>query len=58
LSFSAAIQTLESYVVEIIQCRLFARVTADLAYRLPRVRTDSQDGELHARVGLTDSLTL
>ncbi len=45
LSFSAAIQGLESYVVEIIQCRLFARVTADLAYRLPRVRTESQDGK-------------
>jgi putative ABC transport system ATP-binding protein len=44
LSFSAVIQGLESYVVEIIQCRLFARVAADLAYRLPRVRTDSQDG--------------
>ena len=45
LSFSAAIQGLESYVVEIIQGRLFARVTADLAYRLPRVRTESQDGQ-------------
>ncbi len=45
LSFSAAIQGLESYVVEIIQCRLFARVSADLAYRLPRVRTESQDGK-------------
>ena len=45
LSFSAAIQGLESYVVEVIQCRLFARVTADLAYRLPRVRTESQDGQ-------------
>ncbi len=45
LSFSAAIQSLESYVVEIIQCRLFARVAADLAYRMPRVRTESQDGK-------------
>ncbi|MDZ4784410.1 MAG: ABC transporter ATP-binding protein [Planctomycetia bacterium] len=45
MSFSAAIQGLESYVVEIIQCRLFARVTADLAYRLPRVRAESQDGK-------------
>ncbi len=45
MSFSTAIQALESYVVEIIQCRLFARVTADLAYRLPRVRAESQDGK-------------
>jgi ABC-type bacteriocin/lantibiotic exporter with double-glycine peptidase domain len=45
MSFSAAIQGLESYVVEIIQCRLFARVTADLAYRLPRVRAESRDGK-------------
>ncbi|MFN0019599.1 MAG: peptidase domain-containing ABC transporter [Pirellulaceae bacterium] len=45
MAFSAAIQGLESYVVEIIQCRLFARVTADLAYRLPRVRAESQDGK-------------
>lgn len=45
MAFSAAIQGLKSYVVEIIQCRLFARVTADLAYRLPRVRADSQDGK-------------
>lgn len=45
MAFSAAIQALESYVVEIIQCRLFARVTADLAYRLPRVRAESLDGK-------------
>jgi ABC-type bacteriocin/lantibiotic exporter with double-glycine peptidase domain len=45
MAFSAAIQGLEAYVVEILQCRLFARVSADLAYRLPRVRVESQDGK-------------
>ena len=44
LSFSAALRALQTYVVEIIQRRLFARVTADLAYRLPRVEADSLDG--------------
>jgi putative ABC transport system ATP-binding protein len=44
LAFSAAIQTLESFVVEVIQCRLFARVAADLAYRLPRIRFEACDG--------------
>jgi putative ABC transport system ATP-binding protein len=45
LVFSAAIRVLQTYVVEIIQCRLFARVTADLAFRLPRVRMESLDGQ-------------
>jgi ABC-type bacteriocin/lantibiotic exporter with double-glycine peptidase domain len=45
LSFSGAIQGLESYVAEIIQCRLYARVAGDLAYCLPRVRAESQDGK-------------
>ncbi len=41
LAFKAALRALQAYVAEIIQCRLFARVTADLAYRIPRVRLDT-----------------
>ncbi len=47
LSFSAVLLGLQTYVVEIIQRRLFARVTADLSYRLPRVvpaEIESQSG--------------
>lgn len=44
LSFSAAVQALQTYVVEIIQRRLFARVAADLAYRLPRTEVEALDG--------------
>lgn len=43
LSFSAAMTALQTYVVEIIQQRLFARVAADLAHRLPRVAGDVSD---------------
>ncbi len=45
LSFSAALRALQTYVVEIIQRRLFARVTADLAYRFPRIEISSLDGK-------------
>lgn len=41
LSFQAAIRGLQTFVVEIIQRRLFARVAADLAYRLPRTRFEA-----------------
>ena len=44
LSFSAALRAVQTFVVEIIQRRLFARVAADLAYRLPRVQTEALDG--------------
>jgi putative ABC transport system ATP-binding protein len=44
LGFAAAIRALLAYVVEILQRRLFVRVVADLAYRLPRVRQDAFDG--------------
>lgn len=37
LAFSAAIIALQTFVVELIQRRLFARVAADFAYRLPRI---------------------
>lgn len=43
LSFSSALRALQTYVVEIVQRRLFARVAADLAYRLPRTRIEATD---------------
>ena len=47
LTFAAALRGLLSYVVEILQRRLFVRLVADLAYRLPRVRGTAFDG-MHA----------
>jgi putative ABC transport system ATP-binding protein len=44
LAFSGALRALQTYVVEIIQRRLFARVVADLAYRLPRIQVDKLEG--------------
>ncbi|MBL8819519.1 MAG: ATP-binding cassette domain-containing protein [Planctomyces sp.] len=44
LVFQGALHTLQMYVVEIIQQRLFARVAGDLAWRLPRVRREALDG--------------
>lgn len=43
LVFGAVLRALQTYVVEIIQRRLFVRVVADLATRLPRVRSDAFD---------------
>jgi putative ABC transport system ATP-binding protein len=43
LSASGALRILQTYVVEIIQRRLFVRVLADLAYRLPRLRSEVLD---------------
>lgn len=45
LVFGATMRGLQMFVVEIIQRRIFARVISDLAYRLPRVRHDRDDGE-------------
>ena len=45
LVFQAAVKALQTFVVEIIQRRLFARVAADLSFRLPRVRVDALDDE-------------
>ncbi len=45
LGFAAAIRALNTYVVEIIQRRLFVRVVEDLAYRLPRVEQAALDGQ-------------
>lgn len=47
LMLSAIIRGLQFYVAEVIQRRIFVRMTADLAYRLPRVKADSLDG-VHA----------
>ncbi len=41
LGFRGAMRAMQTYVVEIIQRRLFARVAGDLAFRLPR--TDQSD---------------
>lgn len=45
LALSSAIRAVQTYAVEIIQRRLFARVAADLAYRLPRVQTEAMSGQ-------------
>ena len=45
LAFSAIVQVMEKYVVELIQQRLFVRIAGDLAFRLPRVRRDALDGQ-------------
>jgi len=41
LTFAGAVHVLTSYLVEIVQRRIFVRLAADLAYRLPRVRRDA-----------------
>ncbi len=43
LTFGALLFGMQAYVAERIQRRVFVRVTADLAERLPRVRTDVFD---------------
>lgn len=44
LSFAAALRALLAVVAEIIQRRLFVRVSEDLGHRLPRVCTSALDG--------------
>ncbi|TWT87135.1 Alpha-hemolysin translocation ATP-binding protein HlyB [Pseudobythopirellula maris] len=44
LGFAAVMRAMQTYVAEVIQRRLFARVSADLAYRLPRVDTGRLGG--------------
>ncbi|MEZ5963517.1 MAG: ATP-binding cassette domain-containing protein [Planctomycetota bacterium] len=43
LSLSGAVRVFKSYVVEILQRRVFVRVVSDMALRLPRVRLDAYD---------------
>ena len=47
LSVSAVVQGFQYYIADVIQRRLFVRIAADLAYRLPRVRASALDG-VHA----------
>ncbi len=43
LAFAATLSALQAYVAEIVQRRIFVRVAADLAHRLPRVRIEAFD---------------
>ena len=45
LLFQAAMKAVQTFVVEIIQRRLFARVAADLSFRLPRTRVEALEEE-------------
>ncbi len=47
LALGAVFTTLQTYMAEVIQRRLFVRLTSDLAYRLPRVDARAIDG-VHA----------
>jgi len=44
LAFSAALRALQTFVAEIVQRRLFARVASDLSWRLPRIDQSSIEG--------------
>ncbi|MEO1272039.1 MAG: ATP-binding cassette domain-containing protein, partial [Myxococcota bacterium] len=43
LGFAAALRALETWVVEMIQRRIFLRLVGDLAHRLPRVQAQAFD---------------
>jgi ABC-type bacteriocin/lantibiotic exporter with double-glycine peptidase domain len=43
LGFAAVLQTIQTWVVEIMQRRVLLRMSADLSWRLPRVRIDAFD---------------
>ncbi|QDT56018.1 Alpha-hemolysin translocation ATP-binding protein HlyB [Caulifigura coniformis] len=43
LSFSAALRGLQIFIVEILQRRLFARIAAKLAFRLPRAQVETME---------------
>ncbi len=45
LAFSAALKALQTFIAEIIQRRLFARVAADIAHRLPYVQVEAMGGK-------------
>ena len=44
LAFSAALRALQTFVAEIVQRRLFARIASDLTWRLPRVDQAAIEG--------------
>lgn len=43
LAFAGAVHVLQSYLIEIVQRRIFVRLATDLAYRLPRIRREAFD---------------
>ena len=43
LAFAGAVHVLQSYLVEIVQRRIFVRLATDLAYRLTRVHSDAYE---------------
>lgn len=43
LALAASFFTIQKYVVEVIQRRIFVRIVADLSYRLPRVKLSEFD---------------
>lgn len=43
LAFAGGVQVLESYLVEIVQRRIFVRLAVDMAHRLPKVRRQVYD---------------
>jgi ABC-type bacteriocin/lantibiotic exporter with double-glycine peptidase domain len=43
-AFWAVLRLWETYIAEVLQRRLFARVVHDLSYRLPRLRQDALNG--------------
>jgi len=45
LGFMAAVRALQTYVVEVIQRRLFTRIAADLAFRLSRTDSSASEGQ-------------
>lgn len=47
LGLLAVIRTFQHYLAEVLQRRIFLRLTADISFRLPRVRQDALDG-IHA----------
>lgn len=49
LAFQATLKALKTWVIEALQARLFARVSLDLAYRLPRARSAETTPELMNR---------
>ncbi|MCB9638674.1 MAG: ATP-binding cassette domain-containing protein [Myxococcales bacterium] len=45
LGFSAFLQIMQTYMVELISRRIFVRVVADFSYRLPRIEQEARDEE-------------
>lgn len=43
LAFAGVVHVIQSYLIEIVQRRIFVRLATDLAYRLPRIRREAFD---------------